>query len=116
MDKAKEEHRKMMEEVEREKAEFEARVAAQREKDRKKEDKEALLKTEPQIRNINADPSMSGMVRHPMKQGKNTVGKKVGDWKPNIKVSGAGIAKEQCNMEYDPDTRKTVIHPNSEDL
>lgn len=67
MEKAMAEQKRLMEEMEREREEFEAKLAAQQKAAAEREAKEALLKSTPQIRNINPDPAMSGMVKIAMK-------------------------------------------------
>ena len=47
----------------------------------------------PQLRNINQDPAMSGMFKYAMNEGKNIIGKKQGDYEPDITISGVGIHK-----------------------
>lgn len=51
-----------------------------------------MLKTVPQIRNINQDPQMSGMTKHAMKDGDNSVGKSSENFTPEIAIKGSGIA------------------------
>lgn len=37
---------------------------------------------------------MSGFYKYGFKEGGNTIGKKQGDYEPDITISGVGIAKE----------------------
>ena len=52
------------------------------------------MKTTPQIRNINQDPSMSGMIKYALNEGDNYVGKKNNDFTPAIAIQGVGIANK----------------------
>jgi len=36
---------------------------------------------------------MSGIFKYAMKEGENTIGKKMGDYEPNVSISGVGIHK-----------------------
>jgi hypothetical protein len=58
---------------------------------------------------------MSGIFKYYLKEGQNTIGKKLGDYEPNITISGVGIHKQQCVLEYNDADRKTMIQPNQED-
>jgi hypothetical protein len=44
------------------------------------------------LSNINADSTMSGMVKRELQPGNNIVGKETDDFKPAIPVKGAGLA------------------------
>ena len=58
---------------------------------------------------------MSGIFKYAMNAGKNTIGKKQGDFEPNILIAGVGIHKTQCELDFNPKTRETILIPNSED-
>ncbi len=58
---------------------------------------------------------MSGIFKYAMNAGKNTIGKKQGDFEPDILIAGVGIHKTQCELDYNPDTRETTLIPNNED-
>ena len=47
----------------------------------------------PQLRNINQDPSMSGMFKYAFKAGENVIGKKQQGNEPAISLAGVGIAQ-----------------------
>ena len=76
--------------------------------------KESRLKTTPQIRNINQDPSMSGMIKYALNEGDNYVGKKNADFTPSIALQGVGIAIKQCCLNFNSDDRATTLIPNDE--
>ena len=44
---------------------------------------------------------MSGMFKYALQDGENIIGKKIGDYEPNISLSGVGIHKQQCLLTYD---------------
>lgn len=102
--------------MEKEREEFEAKLAAQQKEAAEREEKAAILKRTPQIRNINPDPAMSGMVKIAMKSGENIAGKGSPDQEPDIKLSGAGIAKVQSKIVYNEPDRTAQIIPNEEDI
>lgn len=58
---------------------------------------------------------MSGIFKYYMLEGQNTIGKKLGDYEPNVSIAGVGIHKQQCTLNYTPADRKTMIVPNAED-
>ena len=58
---------------------------------------------------------MSGFFKHWFREGETTIGKKVGDYEPDITIGGVGIAKEQCKIVYNPANRSATIFPNEED-
>ena len=43
-----------------------------------------MLKDTPHLKNINSDPSMTGMVKKPMKDGETVIGKSTKDYMPDI--------------------------------
>jgi UDP-N-acetyl-D-mannosaminuronic acid transferase (WecB/TagA/CpsF family) len=91
-----------MEEIRKEKEEWESKLAAQKAQNEDKKKKESKLKDIPQLRNINQDPSMSGFFKYALREGDNSIGKKIGDFEPDVVISGVGIAKEQCKIIYNP--------------
>lgn len=58
---------------------------------------------------------MSGIFKYYMLNGENWIGKRQGDYEPNIVISGVGIHKQQCMLDYSPDDRRTTILPNADD-
>lgn len=58
---------------------------------------------------------MSGFYKYGFKEGDNTIGKKQGDYEPDITIAGVGIAKEQCKIMYNPNSRTATLLPNNED-
>lgn len=58
---------------------------------------------------------MSGIFKYAMNEGENWIGKSMGGYTPNIQISGVGIAKQQCMLDFSPDDRRTTIIPNAED-
>ena len=66
------------------------------------------------LKNINSDPAMTGMIKKALKQGNNIVGKESKDFKPDIIVSGVGIAQKHCLINYDAASRQTCLYPNQE--
>jgi len=116
MKRMMEEQAELQETMERERSEFEQKLLEQRQLKAEEEEKDQLLKTRPQIRNINQDPQMSGMFRYPMKDGDNVVGKKTPDYKPHVTLSGVGIAPQQCAFVYNSDNRSCQLIPNQDDI
>jgi hypothetical protein len=88
---------------------------AQRAENERRARQEDRLKSVPQIRNINQDPQMSGMFKYALVYGDNVIGKKLGDFEPQVILSGVGIAGKQCTLNYNEDDRRTVLIPNTED-
>lgn len=58
---------------------------------------------------------MSGFYKYGFKEGSNTIGKKQGDFEPDITIAGVGIAKEQCKIMFNPHSRTATLLPNVED-
>ena len=58
---------------------------------------------------------MSGFFKYYLRDGDNTIGKKIGDFEPNVVISGVGIAKEQCKIIYNPTNKSATLFPNEED-
>ena len=73
------------------------------------------MNTVPHLKNINSDPSMSGMIKKAMRHGHNVIGKISKDFEPDIVISGVGIAVKHCIINYDEELRMAIIMPNSED-
>ena len=57
---------------------------------------------------------MSGMVKYPLNEGDNYVGKKNADFAPTIALQGVGIANKQCCLNFNGDDRATTLIPNEE--
>ena len=72
------------------------------------------MKTTPQIRNINQDPSMSGMIKFALNEGDNYIGKKNAEFTPSIAIQGVGIANKQCCLNFNSDDRATTLMPNDD--
>lgn len=64
-----------MAKIEEERAEYKKQLENQQKHSNSHIEEQAALKTTPQLRNINQDDSLSGMVKYPFKDGKNTIGK-----------------------------------------
>ena len=73
------------------------------------------MKTTPQIRNLNQDPSMSGMIKYALNEGDNYIGKKNAQFEPHILISGPGIANKHSLLNYNHDEKITMLVPNDED-
>ena len=58
---------------------------------------------------------MTGMFKKPFNDGENVIGKQSKDYKPDISISGVGIANRHCIIAYDPSSRVAMVSPNSED-
>ena len=101
--------------MEREREEFESKLAEQQAKMEAKQKEIELLKTTPHILNINADPTMTGMIKKAFNQGENVIGKSTKDFQPDIAISGVGISNRHCVVTFDQNTRQTVVLPNTED-
>jgi kinesin family protein 14 len=70
----------------------------------------------PHLKNINADPIMSGKIKCLMKQGRNNIGKKdPAGGEVTVLLAGAGIVVNHSYIVYDSNTRQSVIYPNEED-
>lgn len=70
----------------------------------------------PHLKNINADPIMSGKIKCLMKQGRNNIGKKdPTGGEVTVLLAGAGIVVNHSYIVYDSNTRQSVIYPNEED-
>lgn len=48
--------------------------------------------------------------------GDNSIGKADANFKPNIALSGVGIGKPHCLLNFNPDDRTTVLSPNKDDF
>lgn len=105
----------LTQQMEQERQEFERKLAEQRGEKAEAEEQLTLLKTRPQIRNINQDPQMSGMYKQSLREGENVCGKKTKDYEPAIVVKGVGIASHQCALVYNSDNRTCEMTPNQED-
>lgn len=110
------EQEEAMRKIQLERQEWEDKLQAQRNEARIKQEKIQLLKELPQLRNINQDPQMSGISKYYMLEGINSIGKKQGDYEPNLSIAGVGIHKQQCTLDYSPEDRRTTIIPNAEDV
>jgi hypothetical protein len=106
------EQEEAMRKIQQEREEWEEKLKVQRQEAQAKQKKLELLKELPQLRNINQDPLMSGISKYYMLEGMNTVGKKQGDYEPNISIAGVGIHSTQCTLDYSPEDRRTTIIPN----
>ena len=100
--------------MEREREEFQRQLESKQREQQERDAKEAKLKTTPQIRNINQDPSMSGMIKYPLNEGDNYVGKQNASFTPTISLQGVGISNKQCNFIYNSDDKTTTLMPNEE--
>ena len=100
--------------MEKEREEFERKLQQQNREQEEALAKEARLKTTPQIRNINQDPSMSGMIKYALNEGDNYIGKKNQQFTPSISLQGVGIANKQCCLNFNGDDRATTLVPNEE--
>ena len=59
---------------------------------------------------------MSGKIRAPLKDGRNSVGKKdPSGGEVSLLLAGAGIQVNHALIEYNPDTREATILPNHDD-
>jgi hypothetical protein len=68
------------------------------------------------LKNINADPIMSGKIKCLMKDGRNAIGKKdPTGGEVTVLLAGAGIVVNHSYIVYDSNTRQAIIYPNEED-
>ena len=75
-----------------------------------------MMQEIPHLKNINADPIMSGKIKCLMKQGRNNIGKKdPTGGEVTVLLAGAGIVVNHSYIVYDSNTRQSVIYPNEED-
>ena len=58
---------------------------------------------------------MSGYFKFAIEKPESIVGKKSADFRPDIALTGAGIAKNQCKLIYDEAERSVTLTPNEED-
>ena len=58
---------------------------------------------------------MSGMVKIPMNNGDNIVGKKNKEFDVDVQVGGVGIANRHSNLNFSEDDRVCKVIPNSDD-
>jgi hypothetical protein len=87
-----ENNRKLIEEFKRQEEEYKLRLEQQQAENRRRLEEEEKLKIIPHLKNINADPLMSGKINCLMKDGKNTIGKKDPSGAPvSVLLVGAGI-------------------------
>lgn len=100
LDEQKERAEALRLEVEREEAEFQARIAEEAEKVKKAAAEAEHLKITPQIRNINPDDTMSGTIKVAFREGENVAGKKNNESPPDLPLSGAGIRDRHCVFEF----------------
>ena len=75
----------------REQEEYEAMLQKQQQEKAEREAKAARLLNTPQIRNINQDPAMSGMLKFAFAEGETHIGKKNAEYSPHVLLSGVGI-------------------------
>lgn len=59
---------------------------------------------------------MSGMIKFPLNEGDNFIGKKNAQFTPNIAIQGVGIANKQCCLNFNGDEKVTTLLPNTEDF
>ena len=79
-------------------------------------EEEELLKTTPHLKNINADPLMSGQIRYMLKDGRNSIGKKDPNGPPvAVQIAGAGIVVNHANIKFDSSSGSSTIYPNDDD-
>ena len=91
-----EEQKALLEQMQKERDEYEEKLAAQRAQlEAKKKEQEDLLNSV-HLRNINPDPSMSGQLKKLFKEGENYMGKQTRDFEPDILISGVGISPKHC--------------------
>lgn len=69
------EQQEMIEQMKRDEAEFNRRLEATKKEQLNAGNSEGVAKTTPQIRNLNADPALSGMFKYCFSGGDNTIGK-----------------------------------------
>ena len=74
-----------------------------------------MLMSTPHLKNINSDPSMSGMIKKLLDEGENWIGKNSKEFSPQIQINGVGISNRHCAITFTNDTREATMHPNVED-
>ena len=105
MQEEMEKQKRLLEQMEREREEFESKLMEQQAKMEEQKRGIELLKTTPHILNINADPTMTGMIKKAFSQGENVIGKQTKDFQPDVAISGVGIANRHCVVTFDTNTR-----------
>ena len=78
-------------------------MAQAQQEQKEKLDRENRLKTTPQIRNINSEPSLSFTNNFPLNEGDSFIGKKSSQFMPHVVLSGIGIANKHCCINYNSD-------------
>lgn len=58
---------------------------------------------------------MSGMIKFPLNESDNIIGKSTPNFTPQIVIQGVGIANRQCCINFNGDERKATLIPNEED-
>mmetsp|Transcript_31758 Transcript_31758/g.48713 ORF Transcript_31758/g.48713 Transcript_31758/m.48713 type:complete len:524 (-) Transcript_31758:1087-2658(-) len=110
-----EEQKKLLEQMQREKDDFENKLRSQQEEMEKKKREQEMLMNTPHLKNINADPSMTGMIKKAMLDGDTTIGKETKDYTPDLPISGVGIANRHCVIQYNAALRESQVVPNADD-
>ena len=85
-------------------------MESQQADNKKRQEEDAKLKVIPHLKNINQDPIMSGKIKCLMKNGHNSIGKKDPSGADvSVLLTGAGIQFNHAIINYDPETRQSVI-------
>lgn len=100
--------------MQREREEYEQKLAAQRAALEAEKKAAETFKNEPHLKNINSDPQMSGTIKKALKPN-TSVGKVTKDCEPDIKISGVGIGSPHCILQYNSEERVATVMPNEED-
>lgn len=108
-----EEQSRLIEEMKRQQDDWERKVAETK-KIAAQTMKEKTHISGPYLSNINADSTMSGMIKRELSPGSNLVGKETPNSKPAIPVKGAGLANEHCTIEYNEVEDKVTVFPNED--
>ncbi len=109
-------NRKLIEDFKRQEEEYKMRLEQQQAANKKKMEEEQMLKTTPHLKNINADPLMSGQITCMLRDGRNTIGKKDPNGAPvAVQIAGAGIVVNHANIKFDKSSNASTIYPNEED-
>lgn len=104
-----------MDRMQKERDEYEQKLQEQQQQFEKAKREQDQLAKFPHLKNINADPAMSGMIKKAMRSGENVIGKQTKEFTPDIAISGVGIAATHCVIVYDDEQRQAHVLPNQED-
>ena len=108
-------NKRMLEQMRREKEEYEQKLAEQQEAFNKEKMQRDRLKVDCHFKNINEDPMLSGTVKKIMFDGQNNVGKKDPYNQVELEIGGMGVSSKHGMFKYNEGERTGMLYPNHED-